>query len=166
MPSQGDVHSSVSFVSAFITQIDTKHAKVCSRISSILTWCDLIKQTVHKMVTSGFNYSTVQNGSELITPKENKPTAVNKPKHGVANRLIQQVGSSMLHPHHLHHHRTVEKGDGGGKEIRYESLKQNGNGPNELPGPTCEQLCTSTKHVHSSVSSASTFITQIDTKHA
>ena len=97
MPSQGDVHSSVSFVSAFITQIDTKHAKVCSRISSILTWCDLIKQTVHKMVTSGFNYSTVQNGSELITPKENKPTAVNKPKDGVANRLIQQVGSYMLH---------------------------------------------------------------------
>ena len=64
------VHNSVSFASTFIAQVDTKHTKVCSRISSVLTWCNLIKQVVQKIATSGLNYSTVQNRSEMITPKK------------------------------------------------------------------------------------------------
>jgi hypothetical protein len=74
-----------------------------------------IKTTVHILSTNGFYYGRVLHGSVYNDNPANKPTTVNRPKNGVANRLIKKVGSYKIHPHHLHHQKMVEKGNGGGK---------------------------------------------------
>ena len=79
------------------------------------------------------------------------------PKNRGSN-LVELVGSLKMHPTHHHKvHRRWSKGTVEGRNTicKLEAKRQR---TNEVPGPTCEQLCTSTNHVHSSASVASTYI--------
>jgi hypothetical protein len=88
-----------------------------------------IKTTVHILSTSGFYYGRVLHGSVYNDNPANKPTTVNRPKNGVANRLIKRWGIIKYTLTTCITKRWWRKGEAEGKKTRSESLNQNGNGP-------------------------------------
>ena len=83
-------------------KLGIRHAMVCGCINTYFgRGAKQIKTTVHILSTNGFYYGRVLHGSVYNDNPANKPTTVNRPKNGVANRLIKQVGSYKIHPHHL-----------------------------------------------------------------
>ena len=106
-------------------------------------------------IPAGWN--TYRPPDQFVAPQHKMTTQMYIPKSGVANWL-KQVGSLNRHPtHHRNVHRRWSKGKVEGRSTicKLEAKRQR---TNEFPGPTCEQLCTNTNHVHSSASVASTYI--------
>jgi len=137
------------------TTVACEHKCCCSAQALFYAWCKRSDSWLYRLDV----WKT--SGPELCTdiiqikwyPKHNQD--IQTQKAGVVNWLIERGGEFKGTTSKATERWSI--GDGGGNtETRRKLEAKTATDRYELPGPTCEQLCTSTWHVHSAASFAST----------